>query len=64
MMSPSLPMSTTPSKCLFPSVSKIYNTNPMQRGPWPKPHTDKAHAQIGDGSDGRPPTIADSQDTK
>lgn len=34
------------------------------KGPWPKPHVDSNHAQIGDGHDGRPPLYANTKDTK
>ncbi|KAJ5609385.1 Multicopper oxidase type 2 [Penicillium herquei] len=34
------------------------------KGPWPRPHVDEGHGQIGDGKDGRPPTYGHSEDTK
>jgi iron transport multicopper oxidase len=41
----------------------IYAHQDDSNGPWPSPHTDHNHAQIGDGSDG-PADIADTEDVK
>lgn len=46
-----------------PHDKPIFVDSEDSKGPWPRPHTDKGHAQIGDGSDG-PPDVADSQDIK
>ncbi|KAJ6110443.1 Multicopper oxidase type 2 [Penicillium sp. IBT 16267x] len=47
-----------------PHDEPIYAHEHDSNGPWPEPHVDQSHAQIGDGSDGRKPIFGHTEDTK
>ncbi|KAJ5280342.1 Multicopper oxidase type 2 [Penicillium angulare] len=47
-----------------PHDEPVYAHSHDSKGPWPQPHVDQNHAQIGNGHDGRPPTYGHTEDTK